>query len=182
MAIQPAYSKAARAAAAARRTRAAWWLATCFGIGWLRPGPGTYASIAALLVWLPLLWTGLGTTVLFALTLLASVACTVVGIPIASIVAREAGVDDPGFVVIDEAAGTWTALLAACLPVDGWHASLPSAVAALVLFRVFDIWKPWPVSALDRMHGGAGIILDDIAAGGYSLACVLALRSLHWLR
>jgi phosphatidylglycerophosphatase A len=138
-------------------------------------------------VWVPLLWTGLSTTLLFTLTLLAAVAATLVGIPVASAVAREAGIADPGFVVIDEAAGTWTALLAACLPVpwlasSGWHARLPAAVAALVLFRVFDIWKPWPVSALDRMHGGAGIMLDDLAAGGYAFLCVLAMRAAHWLR
>jgi phosphatidylglycerophosphatase A len=59
---------------------------------------------------------------------------------------------------------------------------MAAAAAALVLFRALDIWKPWPVSALDRMHGGAGIMLDDIAAGLYAFACVLLLRTTHLLR
>jgi len=165
-----------------QRTRAAWWLATCFGIGWLRPGPGTYASVGALLLWLPLLALPLSEIHLFALTFVLGAAVTLLGIPIATRVSKEAGIEDPGFVVLDEVAGTWTALLAACLPWHGWNASVPAAFAALVLFRVFDIWKPWPVSVFDRMHGGAGIMLDDIAAGGYAFLCVVALRSVHWLR
>jgi phosphatidylglycerophosphatase A len=169
-----------------RRTRWAWWLATCFGIGWLRPGPGTYASVAALLLWLPLMYAPISPVMLSAATMLLAVVATLVGIPAASRVAQEAGVEDPGFVVIDEAAGTWIALLAVCLPWHGWAfspgATLPAALVALLLFRVFDIFKPWPVSALDRMHGGAGIMLDDVAAGLYAFACVLALRAIHWMR
>jgi len=167
------------------RTPAAWWLATCFGLGWMKPGPGTWASVAAFLLWLPLAFRGaafpISSIVAFAITLLLAILITLVGIPVSSRVAREANISDPGFVVIDEAAGTWTALVAACWP---FALGLPSAmpvswkagIAALVLFRVFDIWKPWPVSALDRMHGGAGIMLDDIAAGIYAAACVLLLR------
>jgi phosphatidylglycerophosphatase A len=166
----------------ADRTRSAWWLATCFGIGWLRPGPGTYASIAALLLWLPMLTAHQSTAWVFGQTLALAIGATVMGIPIAACVATESGIEDPGFVVIDEVAGTWTALLAACLPIAGWGVSLQAALAALVLFRVFDIWKPWPVSALDRMHGGVGIMLDDVAAGGYAFLVVIVLRAAHWLR
>lgn len=172
------------------RTPAAWWLATCFGLGWMKPGPGTWASVAAFLLWLPLAFHG-SSSVAFAITLLLSVLSTVVGIPVSSRVAREANIADPGFVVIDEAAGTWTALLAACWPfafglanvstVLWTVASWKAGIAALLLFRVFDIWKPWPVSALDRMHGGAGIMLDDIAAGIYAAFCVLLLRHFSFL-
>ena len=162
-----------------QRTRWAWWLATCFGIGYLRPGPGTYASIAATLFWIVLRYAHLTTPILFLVTCLLATVATLSGIPAATRVAQESGIADPGFVVIDEAAGVWTALLAAFLPLHGWTVSLPAALAALVLFRVFDIWKPWPVSALDRMHGGVGIMLDDIAAGIYAFACVLVLRATH---
>jgi phosphatidylglycerophosphatase A len=162
------------------RTPAAWWLATCFGLGWMKPGPGTWASVAAFLLWLPLAFY-VSSAVAFAITLLLAVLSTLVGIPVASRVADEANIGDPGFVVIDEAAGTWTALLAACAPFafgvqNGNPVSWKAGIAALVLFRVFDIWKPWPVSALDRMHGGVGIMLDDIAAGLYAAVCVLLLR------
>jgi phosphatidylglycerophosphatase A len=171
------------------RTPAAWWLATCFGLGWMKPGPGTWASVAAFLLWLPLAFRGSSATA-FAITLLLAVLTTLVGIPVASRVAHEANIGDPGFVVIDEAAGTWTALLAACWPfVLGFppdmRVSWSAGLAALVLFRVFDIWKPWPVSALDRVHGGIGIMLDDIAAGIYGIyaaLCVLLLRHFSLLR
>jgi len=173
------------------RTPAAWWLATCFGIGWMKPGPGTWASIAALLLWLPVLWfpsqwlpsaSQHSALPAFFVTLVLALLSTLIGIPIASRVAREAGLGDPQFVVLDEAAGAWTALLAACWPLAGWPVSWRAALAALVLFRLFDIWKPWPVSALDRIHGGIGIMLDDIAAGLYSLVCVLILRYFSVLR
>jgi phosphatidylglycerophosphatase A len=163
-----------------QRTRSAWWLATCFGIGFLRPGPGTYASIAATLAWVVLAGFHFAGPVLFGITATLAIAATLIGIPVATRVAQEAGIADPGFVVIDEAAGVWTALLAACIP--GRPRSMAAAAAALVLFRALDIWKPWPVSALDRMHGGAGIMLDDIAAGLYAFACVLLLRTTHLLR
>jgi phosphatidylglycerophosphatase A len=167
------------------RTPAAWWLATCFGLGWMRPGPGTWASVAAFLLWLPLAFHG-SSSVAFAITLLLAVLTTLVGIPVSTRVANESNIADPGFVVIDEAAGTWTALLAASSPFAlGLPSVLPvswkAGIAALILFRVFDIWKPWPVSALDRMHGGAGIMLDDIAAGIYAAACVLLLRHFSFL-
>jgi phosphatidylglycerophosphatase A len=167
----------------AQRTRSAWWLATVCGIGWLRPGPGTYASVAAVMIWFALAWwlapqTGL----LFLLTFALAILATAIGIPASDRVAREAGVADPGFVVIDEVAGAWIAVLAACLPLAGWPVSVSAALVSLLLFRVFDIWKPWPVSALDRMHGGAGIMLDDVAAGIYAFAGTLLLRASHLLR
>lgn len=161
-------------------TRAAWWLATFFGIGYLRPGPGTYASIAATLVWLAVSWSQHGDSwSVFVVTLWMATLTGIIGFRVSSVVSAESGIGDPQFVVIDEAAGQWTALLAACLPAPGWDVSLEAALVALVLFRGFDIWKPWPVSAFDRMHGGAGIMLDDIAAGVLAFLCVFVLRSTH---
>ena len=134
------------------RTPAAWWLATCFGLGWMKPGPGTWASVAAFLLWLPLAFHGSSLTA-FAITLLLAGLTTLVGIPVSTRVAHESKIADPGFVVIDEAAGTWTALLAASWPfafgLSSAHlVSWRAGIAALVLFRVLDIWKPWPVSAV----------------------------------
>jgi len=96
------------------------------------------------------------------------VVATLVGIPAATIVAREAGRDDPGFVVVDEVAGQWIALIA--MRPDWKH-----AVLALVLFRVFDIWKPWPIRLLEELPEGTGIMLDDVAAGVLALALGLLL-------
>jgi phosphatidylglycerophosphatase A len=125
--------------------------------------------VAAVLLWygaahlLRLGWIGLtvGTAV-------AAVLATVIGIPAATIVAREAGREDPGFVVVDEVAGQWIALIA--MRPDWQH-----AVLALVLFRLFDIWKPWPIRRLEAIPEGTGIMLDDVAAGALALICGLVL-------
>ena len=144
------------------KTAWAWVVATFFGAGLLRPGPGTYGSSAALLLWIGAahLWHG---APLALGTALAALAATLVGIPAATIAARESGRKDPGFVVIDEVAGQWIALI-------GIRPDWPHAVLALLLFRLFDIWKPWPIRRLEQLPDGTGIMLDDVAAGAFALA------------
>ena len=93
----------------------------------------------------------------------------VLGVPAATIVARESGRKDPQFVVIDEVAGQWIALLFS--PVDWRH-----ALIALVLFRLFDITKPFPVRQLESLPEGWGIVFDDVAAGLYALGVASLLR------
>jgi phosphatidylglycerophosphatase A len=73
--------------------------------------------------------------------------------------------------VLDEVCGQWIALAAS--PAD-W----PHAILALLLFRVFDIIKPWPARQLEGLDGGAGIMLDDVAAGLYALLSFVVIR--HW--
>jgi phosphatidylglycerophosphatase A len=134
--------------------------ATFFGIGRLRPGPGTWGSAAAVALWaafayeLPL-W--LRTPVCAALALLFAL----IGIPAATRVARASSVKDPQCVVIDEVVGQLTALIAVPL---AWKAFL----AGFILFRAFDIIKPPPVRQLEKLPEGAGIVLDDVAAGIYA--------------
>jgi phosphatidylglycerophosphatase A len=94
----------------------------------------------------------------------------VVGIWAASIVARELGKKDPQVVVIDEVAGTLVTLL----PMP--HASWQAIAAGFVLFRLFDIVKPWPIRHLERLPGGWGIVLDDIGAGVLGAAVMQGLR------
>jgi phosphatidylglycerophosphatase A len=91
------------------------------------------------------------------------------GVPAATIAARESGRHDPGFVVIDEVAGQWIALL-------GSHANWRTALLALVLFRLFDITKPFPARQLERLPEGWGIVFDDVAAGLYALGVGWLLR------
>jgi phosphatidylglycerophosphatase A len=88
-----------------------------------------------------------------------------VGIPASTIVSREAGTDDPSFVVLDEVVGQWIALVGATLVPWSW-------LLAFLLFRAFDIWKPAPARQFDRMHSGFGIMMDDVAAGVYALILV----------
>jgi phosphatidylglycerophosphatase A len=151
------------------RTLWAWAVGTFVWVGRLKPGPGTYGSAAAVVLWY-LTLHGLRLTGWHAAlaTAAAAVAATLIGIPAATIVARESGCEDPGFVVVDEVAGQWVALIA--IRPDVMHALL-----ALVLFRLFDIWKPGPVRTLERLPDGTGIMLDDVAAGVLALVCGLAI-------
>jgi phosphatidylglycerophosphatase A len=152
-----------------RKTLWAWTLGTFFGAGLLKPGPGTYGSAAATLLWYfaahafapaPLTLT-IATTV-------AALIVTLIGIPASTIVARESGRKDPGFVVVDEAAGVLVSLIA--IAPDWKHAAV-----SFLLFRAFDIAKPWPVRKLESLPEGTGIMLDDIGAG------LLALLFAHLL-
>ncbi|MDA0664445.1 MAG: phosphatidylglycerophosphatase A [Proteobacteria bacterium] len=132
-------------------------LATWFGAGRLPAAPGTWGSLAAL----PFAW-GMamlaGPSILFA----AALAALLAGIWASEAVTRASGVKDPGEIVIDEVAGQWLAL--AFVPLD------PVAYAlGFALFRIFDIFKPWPANWIDRsVSGGPGIMLDDIVAGAYA--------------
>ncbi|MDE3032422.1 MAG: phosphatidylglycerophosphatase A [Acidobacteriota bacterium] len=147
--------------------RVAWWIATGFGSGRLRPAPGTWGSLAALLVWAlgaNLLRGGYTATVLLGLT--APLLMTGIGIWASDRVVVETGVGDPAFVVADEWAGQWIALVpllftgALQTPRWAWHLAVP-----FLLFRLFDIWKPGPVDATQRLPGGWGVVLDDVVAG-----------------
>jgi phosphatidylglycerophosphatase A len=139
-------------------------VATFFGIGRLRPGPGTWASITTVAIWAALahqLAPSLRTPVAIALAGVVAL----VGIPAATRVARASAVKDPQFVVIDEVAGQLIALVAVPL---AWKTFL----ASLILFRAFDIVKPPPVRQLERLPEGTGIMLDDVAAGIFAFAAM----------
>jgi phosphatidylglycerophosphatase A len=146
-----------------KKTLWAWAIGTFFGAGLLKPGPGTYGSIAAVLLWFGAAHLLHPAPVALAIgTAIAALAATLIGIPAATIVARESGREDPGHVVIDEVAGQLIALIA--IPVDWRHAAV-----SLLLFRIFDIFKPPPIRQLERLSGGTGIMLDDVAAGLFAL-------------
>ncbi len=155
-----------------RKTLWAWTLATFFGAGYGKPGPGTYGSIAAVLLWYAAahIFAPSPTTLALA-TLLAAIVITLIGIPASTITARESARKDPGFVVIDEVAGQLTALI--LMRPDWQHALL-----ALLLFRLFDITKPWPIRRLEALPEGTGIMLDDIAAGLAALLLGAVLTNL----
>lgn len=155
-----------------QRTGWAWALATFFGTGFLRPGPGTWGSLAGLLLWLAAAhWLHPSRLHLAIGTAVAALIALLLGIRASGIVAREAATDDPSFVVLDEVAGQWVALIGAALiaatpPLWAW-------TAAFLLFRIFDILKPSPAREFDRMHSGFGIMMDDIAAGVYALVILI---------
>lgn len=156
----------------ATRTGWAWVVATALGAGRLKPGPGTWGSLAAAVAWFAVAAGAhaTATSVIWG-TLAAAVVATLIGIPASTIVEREYGREDPGFVVIDEVAGQWIVLIVC--PVNWEHALL-----GLGLFRLFDIVKPWPVRKLERLPAGTGIMMDDVAAGILGLIVMLIVR--HW--
>jgi phosphatidylglycerophosphatase A len=156
-----------------RKTAWAWIAGTFFGAGYGKPGPGTWGSAAACLLWLAAdASVHFSSTQLTWLTLAGAVAALAIGIPAASIVERESGREDPQHVVIDEVVGQWIALLHS-------RVNLSHLLAGFLLFRLFDIVKPWPARRLENLPGGWGIMLDDVAAGVYALLVMQALQ--HWI-
>ncbi|MGA9355453.1 MAG: phosphatidylglycerophosphatase A [Terriglobales bacterium] len=137
-------------------------VATFFGIGRLKPGPGTWASIATVILWALASFEISPASRMWS-TIVAAAVVTAIGIPAATRVARGSGLKDPQFVVIDEVAGQLVALIAVPLV---WKTFL----AGLILFRVFDILKPFPIRRLERLPEGTGIVVDDLGAGFYALA------------
>jgi phosphatidylglycerophosphatase A len=158
-----------------KRTFWAWTIATFFGAGFGKPGPGTWGSIAATLIFSTVVvFAHPPTQTLLWMTLAGIVVSIALGVPAATIAARESGRKDPGFVVVDEVSGVWITLLGAVYHPDWKH-----ILIALLLFRVFDIFKPFPVRQLEKLPEGWGIVFDDVAAGLYAWAVLLLLN--RWI-
>lgn len=139
----------------------AGWIACGFGSGLAPRAPGTVGSLLALLPWW--LWFRHLPPWHYALVLACAFA---LGTWAADWAIAKLGKEDPGLVVCDEFVGLWLALL---LAPQGWTWML----AGFALFRLFDIWKPWPVRWADRhVHGGFGTMLDDLLAGGYAFVAL----------
>jgi phosphatidylglycerophosphatase A len=138
--------------------RVAVIFATWFGAGYFPWGPGTVGSLAAILIAV-IVHSFANAGRLAVLVLIA----VLIGPAIwaATGTARAVHRKDPGIVVIDEVLGQWVTLLGAA--VLNWK----SFLAGFLLFRIFDIWKPWPVRTLEALPEGTGIVMDDIGAGLY---------------
>jgi phosphatidylglycerophosphatase A len=142
--------------------RLATIVATWFGAGYVPRGPGTAGSLAALLCAAPwpqhILWLALGSIL--------------PAIWAAHAHAKAANSKDPQEVVVDEVAGQWIALAGA----THLHSLAPWLIA-FALFRLFDIWKPFPVRRFEKLPGGVGIVMDDCMAGVYA---AVVMRLLGW--
>lgn len=156
-------------------------IATGFGLGYLRPAPGTWGSLGALISGLAIDYY-LGFWALVAATL----AATLVGFWACAEELRDRPGADPSEIVIDEIAGQWLTLLFPAfafwrMGMTDWAiAAYPGWIAAFIFFRVFDIWKPWLVGRADRRGDPAGVMLDDLWAGLFAgFAVVLAAGFAH---
>jgi phosphatidylglycerophosphatase A len=139
-------------------------IATVGGLGYARVAPGTVASLlVALLVWI-LEPTAAGLVG-------AALVVTVIGIWAAGREEAYLALHDPTCLVVDEAAGMLVPLVARPLGV-GW------VLTAFVLFRVMDVWKPFPIDLLQRLPGGYSVVVDDLLGGAYASAVLQVVRGL----
>jgi len=139
----------------------AFLAASVFGAGYAPIASGTVGSFVTLVfIWL-LPWTTFG-------LLVTLVVVTLVGLWAGSRVERVLGRKDPGVIVIDEVAGMLLSVILLPLPL-----SIPVLTAAFLLFRLFDIWKPFPARESQVLTGGVGVMVDDLIAGFYALVLVM---------
>lgn len=152
------------------------WIGTVCGVGYLRPAPGTWGSAAAL----PLGWL-LHQIGGFPFLCVATLAFFALGWWATAAMTRGKDEHDPSEIVVDEIVGQWMALLP--LSYAGWSRGIdilamwPGWFAAFVLFRLFDIWKPWLVGRADARGDALGVMLDDVIAGVFAALGVLALAA-----
>jgi len=190
--LNPAVAVPATEIAPAKRRTAADYLAlaiaTC-GVGYFPIAPGTLGSLVGVAIYLPLeygtrqllakipaLVLPMDTPVL-AIKSLVILGLTLIGIWAASRVEARLRIKDPGIVVIDEVAGQMIALLSVPAFFPGW---LP-VLSAFLLFRLFDIWKPYPIRRLESLESGLGIMADDVVAGVYAFIVNCLLISVYVL-
>jgi phosphatidylglycerophosphatase A len=171
-----------------------YFLATACGLGYLKPGPGTWGSLMGVGLSILLTWFSahrilsilqMGRAINFwtngwipgGLDLILVLIVAATGVIVAGNVERDSGVTDPQFVVIDEVSGQ---LIALCLPfiVLNWK----SWLLGFILFRVFDIWKPFPARQAESLPGGWGIMADDWIAGVYVGLVLLGVQALGVLK
>lgn len=152
-------------------------IGTVFYVGYLRPAPGTWGSFVALpWGWLVHVLGG------FPLLVLGVIAAFVKGWWATAQMTAEGDDHDPSEIVIDELVGQWIALLP--LSYSAWMMDLnilrlwPGWIAAFLLFRLFDIWKPGPIGWADRRGDALGVMLDDVIAGVFAAIGVIALAGL----
>ena len=143
-----------------RITNPIHFLALGFGSGLLPKAPGTFGTLAAIPLYLLLAPSSV------SIYLVSVIVMSIAGIYICGKTAEDVGVHDHGAIVWDEIAGFLITMF--LVPVS-WQ----SILVGFILFRIFDIFKPWPISYLDKyVHGGFGIMIDDVVAGLMALACM----------
>ncbi len=145
-------------------------LASFFYIGYIPGAPGTWASLLATIIWLLLPVESR----IIQLVIVGS--AFLIGIYVAGLSEIQSGVIDPSYVVIDEVAGMWLALL--LIPKIQYPHYLILVTLAFIMFRIFDITKLFPINKLEQMSGGFGIMIDDIAAG---LFTAVSINLIMWM-
>lgn len=144
------------------------FIATGFGSGYSPFAPGTAGAIVATIIWLILAFF-VDSTTLFIITSILIVVFTILGVWSSNELEPLWG-KDPSRIVVDEMVGVWIPLLIADL-------NKPyTIIAAFVLFRLFDIFKPLGIRKMERLKGGYGVMMDDVLAGVYSIIVLWILK------
>lgn len=145
-----------------------------FGVGFLPLAPGTWGSLVGVGIYLLIRSVSFpaGQFPFLAIQLIAILIVTLSGIWAASQTERLSGRKDPGKVVVDEVAGQLISLLPVAV-VPAWASWKVWVIVSFILFRFFDIVKPYPARQMERLPGGMGIMCDDLVAGAYAAAFVL---------
>ncbi len=151
------------------RQRISIIIASGFRIGFIPGAPGTYASLATTLIYFLVFF--ISGRILPSLHLSAVCLITIIGVLTSANASRHTGNEDPSFVVIDEVAGQLLTFL--FLPVNATN-----LILGTLAFRLFDIWKPYPIRKLEPLKNGVGIMADDLLAGIYAN---LMLQLIHYL-
>lgn len=146
------------------KNKLANWFSTVLKIGYLPIAPGTWGSLVAVVIWFLIIESTSTITFITAIIIIF-----ILGVYTSSITERHLAQKDPSIIVIDEWVGQWIALL--FVP-----KSLLLGLVAFALFRLFDIWKPYPIKLLDKYPKGWGIMLDDVLAGVYALLVLSVFR------
>ena len=147
--------------------RVAHALATGLGAGLVPIAPGTVGSLEGLAIFLALHALNLTPATSVIVLTIVNVAVFAAGVWASSRVCRMTGLQDPGVIVIDEVSGQLIALM----PLVVWPMfSITALIISFALFRLFDIFKPYPIRKLEGLHGGLGVMADDALAGVYAAA------------
>ena len=136
------------------------WIATCFKVGYLPLAPGTWGSVFAILLW----WAFLKNVNIYIFVILI-IFSFLIGIVTSNIVIDQRGDADPSYIIIDELVGQWLALL--FIPQEYFY-----IVISFISFRFFDIIKPWPISLIEKLPKGLGVMSDDFIAGLITLVLI----------
>jgi phosphatidylglycerophosphatase A len=159
------------------KNRVAYHIATVLGLGDRLPAPGTTAgSLPAIVGWWSAMLILPTPSARLTATLVGTAVVLMIGGWASAVEARRRGAGDPGPVVIDEVAGQWLTMAPALLLLDEQTAPglAAAATAGFLLFRFFDVVKPWPVRRFEELPGAVGIMADDIAAGVFAAAVLAA--------
>ena len=146
------------------RLKISEWIATCFKVGYLPFAPGTWGSVFAILLWWVLL-KDLNTYIFGAIIIIF----LLIGIVVSNIIIDQSGDHDPSHIIIDELVGQWLALF---LIPDGFF----NIAISFILFRFFDIIKPWPIRLIEKLPKGLGVMSDDLTAGLITLVLIQVIN------